>query len=144
MTVREAEDLYREDVFVNIHPEDVDNCRIKIDAFLQSSEEYCELSPRFQRRDGSYIWIRVHISLSKSPDGVRRLYCVYTDIDQVVAEKEQMSRQYEELILQHYRTPGPDTLILGHCNITQNRVLENRNFTDSKLWETFGWDRESF
>lgn len=144
MTVKEAEDLYWGNTLAGIHPDDVENCRTAVGAFLQSGEEQCELSPRFRRHDGSYLWIRVHISLPKSPDGIQRLYCVYTGIDQLVAEKEQMSRQYEELILQHYRTPGPDTLILGHCNITQNQILDIRDFTGSQLLETFGSDREAF
>ena len=144
MTVKEVEDLYRRDVFAGIHPEDIEGFRTRLGAFLKSGEEQCELSRRFRRRDGSYLWIRIHISLPKSPDGIQRLYCAHTDIDQLVAEKEQMSRQYEELILQHYRTPGPDTLVLGHCNITQNRILDIQDFTGSGLLETFGWEREAF
>ncbi|MBU5627298.1 PAS domain-containing protein [Oscillibacter sp. MSJ-2] len=144
MTVKEAEELYRKNAFAGIHPDDVENCRARIEAFFQSGEEHCELSPRFKRSDGSYVWIRVHISLPKGPDGIQRLYCVYTDINQLVAEKEQMARQYEELILQHYRTPGPDTLVLGHCNITQNRILDIQDFTESGLLEIFGREREAF
>ncbi len=144
MTVKEAEALYREDAFAGIHPEDVADSRKKLEAFRGSGEEHCELSTRFRRGDGSYMWVRTHFSLLTGPDGIQRLYCVYTDIDQLVAEKEQMSRQYEELILQHYRTPGPNTLILGHCNITQNRILDIQDFTGSGLLETFGRDRQTF
>ena len=88
--------------------------------------------------------MRTHISLLIGSDGIQRLYCMYTDIDQLMAEKEQMSRQYEELILQHYRMPGPDTLVLGHCNITQNRILDIQDFTGSDLLNTFGRVREAF
>ena len=144
MTEKEAEELYRADVFAAIHPEDVEDCRVKIEALLHSGEEQCEHSMRFRRRDGSYLWLHVHISLQKGPDGVQRLYCIHTDIDQLVAEKEKMSRQYEEMILQHYRTPGPGTLLLGHCCITQNRILKAQDFTDSRLAETLGWERETF
>ncbi len=144
MTVKETEDLYHENVFAPVHPEDVEGFRAKVEALLQGGEEPCELSMRFRQRGGSYLWIRVHISLSKGPDGIQRLYCIHTDIDQLIAEKEKMSRQYEELILQHYRTPGPDTLILGHCNITRNRISNIRDFTGSGLLETFGREREAF
>ncbi len=81
---------------------------------------------------------------AEGPDGVQRLYCVYTDINQLVAEKEQMGRQYEERILQHYRTPSPDTLVLGHCNITQGRVLDIQDFTNSDLLNAFGRERDAF
>ena len=77
-------------------------------------------------------------------DGVRRLYCMYTDISQNVEEKEQIRRQYEEIILQHYRTPRPDALIIGHCNVSKNRILEIIDYTHSGLLQTFGRKREDF
>ena len=144
MTIKETEDLYRGDVYAAIHPEDVEDCRAKIEALLQSGEEQCELSMRFRRRDGGYLWLHVHISLQESRDGVQRLYCIHTDIDQLVAEKEKMSRQYEEMILRHYRAPGPGTLLLGHCSITQNQMIKIKDFTDSRLTESVGLERETF
>ena len=144
MTVKETEELYREDSFAGVHPEDVESIRKELEELRSSGEEHCELSIRFRRSDGSYMWVRTHISLLIGSDGIQRLYCMYTDIDRLMAEKEQMSRQYEELILQHYRMPGPDTLVLGHCNITQNRILDIQDFTGSDLLNTFGRVREAF
>ena len=144
MTVQEVEERNREDAFAGIHPEDIVSSREQVTEFIRSGKEHCELSARFRRGDGSYVWIQVHISLLKGLDGIMRLYCVYTDIDQLMAEKELMRRQYEEQILQHYRTPGPDTLILGHCNITQNKILDIHDFTGSGLLGQFGWGREEF
>lgn len=144
MTVKETEELYREDSFAGVHPEDVESIRKELEELRSSGEEHCEISIRFRRSDGSYMWVRTHISLLIGSDGIQRLYCMYTDIDQLMAEKEQMSRQYEELILQHYRMPGPDTLVLGHCNITQNRILDIQDFTGSDLLNTFGRVREAF
>ncbi|WP_130863585.1 hybrid sensor histidine kinase/response regulator [Bacilliculturomica massiliensis] len=144
MTVEETEERYRGDVFAGLHPEDAEANRIQFEDFIRSGEEHCEMTARFRRGDGSYVWIRDHISLLKGADGTRRLYCVYTDVGQLVAEKEQMGRQYEEMILQHYRTPGPDTLILGHCNITRNQILDVRDFVDSGLSRVCRGDREEF
>ncbi len=144
MTVAETEALFREDIFAGIHPEDIRQNRAALEQFVESGEEHCELSARFRRKDGSYLWLRDHVSLLRGSDGIRRLYCVYTDIDQLVTEKEQLGRQYEEQILQHYRTPGPDTLVLGHCNVTRDRILEIRDFTGFGLLEHFGWNREAF
>ena len=144
MTVEETEDLYRGNIFAGIHPDDIEGNRIKLEEFIQNGEEHCELTARFKRGDGSYLWIRDHVSLLKGSDEIQRLYCAYTDISQLMSEKEQMGRQYEELILQHYRKPGPDTLILGHCNITQNKILNIQDFTGSQLLETFGRNREEF
>ncbi|WP_321019205.1 ATP-binding response regulator, partial [Eisenbergiella porci] len=47
-------------------------------------------------------------------------------------------------IISHYRTPDPNALIMGHCNITQNRILEIIDRTGSNLLETFGTVREEF
>lgn len=144
MTTEQVEHLYRENAFAGIHPEDVERSRAEFQAFMNSQEEHREVSARFRRGDGRYVWLRQHISPLRGPDGIERLYCVYTNISQMVAEKEQMVRQYEELILQHYRTPGPNTLVLGHCNITQNQILDIQDFTGSQLLETFGREREAF
>ncbi|MCD7906799.1 MAG: PAS domain-containing protein [Clostridium sp.] len=144
MTVKEVEETYRGNIFAGIHPEDMGGNRIKLEEFISSGEEHREYSARFKRGDGSYVWIRAHVSLLRGPDGILRLYCVCTDIDRLVAEKERMVRQYEELILQHYRTSGPDTLILGHCNITRNKILDIQDLTGSGRLKTFGRDGEAF
>lgn len=59
-------------------------------------------------------------------------------------EQEQIRRQYKELILQHYQTPDPNTLIAGHCNITKSQIMEISDYTDSGLLERFGTEREAF
>ena len=144
MTVEEVETSYEGNFFAGVHPDDVKSSQEKLLACIERGEEHCELTVRFKRSDGSYVWIRDHISLFMGPDGTQRLYCVFTDISQLMAEKEQMRRQYEELILQHYRTPGPDTLILGHCNITRNKIIEIWDSTDSGLLDAFSRDRQAF
>lgn len=58
--------------------------------------------------------------------------------------QEQLRQQYREQIHQHYMMAGPDALILGHCNITRNKIYEIVDHTDSGLLETFGDVREDF
>lgn len=55
-----------------------------------------------------------------------------------------MRKQYREQILQHYLLNDDDILLLGHCNITQNKILEMVDYTDSELLEKFGSEREDF
>ena len=76
--------------------------------------------------------------------GERKFYAVYHDISGEIAEKEQLRQQYKEMIMQHYRTPDPNALIIGHCNITQNQILEIIDHTDSDLLKTFSAVREKF
>mgnify|MGYP007093031565 CR=1 FL=1 len=61
-----------------------------------------------------------------------------------IEAQERMRSQYKDLIIRHYRAPGPNALVLGHCNITRNRILEIIDYTDSSLLEVFGEEREKF
>lgn len=144
MSMQAAVALYQDNIFAGIHEDDIEINRAKLQEFLNSGDEHREFEARFLHGNGTYIWIRNHMSMLKGSDGMLRLYCVYTDISQSVEEKAQLRRQYEELILQHYRTPGPNELILGHCNITKNLILHLWDSTDSDLLATFGTDREDF
>ena len=72
------------------------------------------------------------------------LYASYRDLTVEFKEQEQIRRQYRELILQHYRTPGPNALIVGHCNITRSQITEISDYTDSGLLECFGTERDAF
>lgn len=58
--------------------------------------------------------------------------------------QEQLRQQYKEQIRQHYLMAGSDALILGHCNITQNKIYEIVDHTNSGLLERFGAVREEF
>lgn len=58
--------------------------------------------------------------------------------------QEQLRQQYKEQIRQHYLMAGSDVLILGHCNITQNKIYEIVDHTNSGLLERFGDVREEF
>ena len=35
-------------------------------------------------------------------------------------------------------------LVIGHCNITQRRIIEINDFTNSGLLDTFGSERDGF
>ena len=144
MSVEEAQNLYDGDIFAGIHPEDAEKNRKKLQEYVKSGSGHCELTGRMRRGNGGYVWIKCTLSLLEATDGIRRLYAMYTDVSQAVSEQEKLRRQYENLIFQHYRTPGPNTLILGHCNITQNRILEIIDYTDSGLLKRFGTVREAF
>lgn len=144
MTVEQVNKLYRNDIFKGIHPDDIAETKQKLLAYMEKGEGHCELTARMQCGDGGYVWATNTLSLLRTTDGIRRLYCVYTDISQSVKEKEQLRRQYEDILLKHYRKPGPNELILGHCNITQNKILDIIDYTGSDLLKTFGTVREDF
>ena len=144
MSQQEAQELFKDDLFAAIHPDDAAAVQKKLRQFMGSDQPRLELTLRMQRSDGGYIWVKTALSMLKAQDGVLRLYLMYTDITKTVEEKDQLRRQYEELILKHYRTPDPNTLILGHCNISKNRILEIWDSTNSGLLSAFGSVREEF
>lgn len=143
-TVEEARSLYEEDIFAGIHPEDVKKNMPKLREFLESGEGPCELIARMQRKDGSYLWTSSMLSMLPSSGEIRRIYIVYTDITRTVEEQEQQQRRYDEQLLEHYHKTGANELILGHSNISRNRVVEMRDSTDSSLVNRFGTHRDTF
>ena len=98
---------------------------------------------RLRKGDGSYLWVKNTLSLIQGSGGEKRIYAGYHDITSEREEQEQLRRKYNDLILQHYRRPDPDALIIGHCNVTQNQIIEIMDHTGSDLLKTFGNVRES-
>ena len=144
MTVEEAVKLYEKDVFAGVYQDDIAVNQKKLQDYMKCGGGHCDLTARMKLGDGGYIWVKDTVSIQKDPDGVSRLYSIYTDITKGVEEKEQMRHQYEEIILQHYRTPGPDTLVLGHCNISKDKIIEIWDSTSSELLDSLGDRREDF
>lgn len=144
MSLEELETLYAQSIFAGVHPDDIPENEEKLRRYMEHGEGNCELTVRMRRGNGGYVWVKDRLTMLQTTDGVRRLYSIYTDVSETVEQQEQLRRQYEDIILQHYYTPGPDDLILGHCNITQNVILEIIDHTNSDLLSTFGWVREEF
>ena len=144
MSQEEAWNLYREDAMAGVHPEDKGALMKAIEEYIAGGDSKCEAIYRLKSGQDNYIWVKSTFTLIQSEDGDGRFYAVYHDMTKEREEQEKIRRQYKELILQHYRTPDPDALIIGHCNISQNRILEIIDHTDSNLLETFGYVREDF
>lgn len=144
MSVDEAVELYEGDILAGIHPEDVENVKEMLDQCFKQGKEHGELIGRMIRGDGGYVWVKNSLSIRRMSDGIQRLYCTYTDVTRDMEEKKRLQNQYEDLILQHYRTPGPGTLIVGHCNINRNQIINIKDYTNSRLLEKFGTNRTRF
>lgn len=112
--------------------------------YLAGEENHCETEYRLKKGTDSYIWVKVSLSVILGSEGEKRVYAMYHDITREREEQERMRRQYNDLIIQHYRTPGPNALIVGHCNITQNRILEIIDYTELDPLKRFGTNREVF
>ena len=144
MSLDETWDLYRTDALAGVHDEDRERMHASLIEYINSGDSQSEIVYRLKRGDDSYVWVKNTLSLIEAESGEKRFYAVYHDVSGEIAEKEQLRQKYKEMILQHYRTPDPNALIIGHCNITQNKILEIIDNTDSDLLHTFSMDRERF
>ncbi|MCH1983246.1 PAS domain-containing protein [Ruminococcus sp. OA3] len=144
MTNQEAWQLYEKDAMRGVHPDDQERSIRHMEEFMDSGGTRSELEYRLLKGDGSYVWVKNTLSMLMSEAGEKRLYASYHDMTAEREEQERIRQQYKDMILQHYLMPGPNALILGHCNITRNRILEIIDHTDSNLLETFSDSREAF
>ena len=144
MTLEDARQLYRLDARAGVHPDDIEEVNRQIASYIESGRNHCEIVYRLKTGDGGYIWVKNTLSLIQNEGGERRVYAVYHDITREREEQEQIRRQYKDLLLQHYRTSDPNTLILGHCNITQGKIQDIIDYTHSDLLRKFGNERDRF
>lgn len=144
MTLEEAWKLYQTDAMAGVHPDDRQFVYDKLSAYIASGESQCEIAYRLKKGDGSYVSVKNNLSLFQNENGESRVYAVYHDMTREIMEQEQLRQQYKDMLIEHYRIPVPNALIIGHCNITQNQILEIIDHTDSDLLKTLGSVREAF
>lgn len=144
MTLEEAWQVYQDNAMTGVHPQDQKVLEDQLNAYFASGDDQCELTYRLIKGDGSYLWVKNTLTLIQNDGGEKRIYASFNDVTKAREEQEQLKQQFNELIMQHYLTPGPNELIAGHCNITKNCILEIIDHTDSHLLETFGVVREAF
>lgn len=144
MPKEEAWEMYQKNALAGVHPDDREYVKESLDRCIREKKEKYELQYRLQKGNGDYIWVKVKFSVIQSEDGDARVYADYHDITAEKKMQERLRQQYKEQIRQHYLMAGPDALILGHCNITQNKIYEIVDHTNSGLLEKFGDVREEF
>ncbi len=144
MTLDEAWQLYKSDAMAGVHPEDRQRVIEQMNAYIDSGESNSEIVYRLRKGDNSYIWVKNTLTIIQNEGGESRVYAGYHDMTKELEKEEQLRQQYNDLIIQHYRTPGPNALIVGHCNVTQDKILDVQDYTGSDLLQTFGTEREQF
>ena len=144
MPMEKAWNLYQNDALAGVHPDDCAYVKENLDRCIKEKCERKDLQYRLKAGDKGYIWVDVRFSVIQSNGGDARVYAGYRDITEERKMQERVRQQYREQILQHYLVSGPETLILGHCNISKNRIIEIEDRTQSRLLERFGTEREAF
>ena len=144
MTLEEVWKLYGQDIMAGVHPDDIMQLGQCLEDFRGAGEGHREIIYRIRKGKAGYLWVKNTISIIRSEEGEDRIYANFHDITKEREEQSQLRRQYKEQIIRHYRTQGPDVLMLGHCNVTKNQIYEMNDQTGSDLIETFSSDREKF
>lgn len=146
MTLEEAWQVYRKDAMTGVHPDDRKRVEKQMAECIakDNSNTHTEIIYRLIKGDRSYIWVKNTLSLIQSSNGQRKVYSVYHDMTKEREEQEKLRRQYNNLILEHYRLQEPNALIVGHCNITQGKILEINSYTGFDFCRTLGKKREDF
>ncbi len=136
--------MYQENAMEGVHPDDREYVSRGLEQCIREKREKYELQYRLRKGNGEYLWVNARFSVIQSEDAAARVYVDYHDITAEKKMQEQLRQQYREQIRQHYQMAGPDALILGHCNITRNKIHEIVDYTHSGLLERFGDNREEF
>lgn len=144
MTAKEAWELYCKDAMTGVYPEDQPYVREQISIHVQKGDRHWEMEYRLQNGSDGFLWVRTTFSMLQSANGESRVYTVFHDITKEREEKEKLRQQYNDLILQHYRKPGANALIVGHCNVTKGKILDAVDCTESGLLKRFSMEREDF
>ena len=144
VTVEQAWEIYREDTMTPVHPKDRPYLIKQLETLFSQQSTRGELSYRLKNGKGTYLWIKNTLSIMPGKDGDRRLYMFLQDITEEHEKQRRIREQYKEMLLRHYRTPDPNALIVGHCNITQDLILEINDYTASQATKSFGPNREGF
>ncbi|MGI6200074.1 MAG: PAS domain-containing protein [Christensenellales bacterium] len=144
MTLEEAWALYREDSMAGVHPEDLPQLQRRMYEAMARGDRHIEAIYRLRYGQDGYIWVKNTLSMLPSVDNKMRLYIFFRDVTREREEQERIREQYRQMLLQHYRTPDPNTLIVGHCNLNKNIVLEINDYTASKCTQGFSMVRDAF
>lgn len=136
--------IYQKEVTGGIYPDDKAWVQDVIKKYIRTGQGDCDFVYRMMRSDGTHFWVKNTLSVIHRDGGEKTIYAGYIDITKEQEEKEQLLSQYNEMLMQHYRESGPNMLVAGHCNITQNRMMEVIDYTDSDLLHTYGLERTGF
>ena len=144
MPMEEAWNMYKKNALSGVHPDDQEYVKQTLDRCIREKCDRKELQYRLQKGNGGYIWVNTKFSVIQCGAEDAMVYADYHDITEEREAQEKLRRQYREQIFQHYLITDPNTLILGHCNITKNKIIEIEDRTNSRLLERFGDKREEF
>ena len=144
MTLKDTWELYQKDALTGVHPDDLEGVRRQLDAYLVSGKNHWEIEYRLLKGNGEYVWVKNTLSLIEHEGGERKIYSTFNDMTKEREERARVRQQYDDLLLRHHQRSDPNVLVTGHCNVTQDRIIQISDQTVAGLLEAFGAVREDF
>lgn len=144
MPLKEAWEIYQKDALTGVHPDDLEEVRRQLNAYFISGESQWEIEYRLPKGNGDYVWVKNTLSLIEHEGGEKKIYSVFNDMTKEREERARVRREYNDLLLRHHQKSDPNALVMGHCNITQDRIIQISDQTGAGLLERFGSEREAF
>lgn len=123
------------------HPEDIEIFRDFYrrlhmgESVVTATVRLCDI------RTNSYVWKRCTYTVLPSRDG-KPHYAIGSAVD--VSDQMETKKKYEEAMKYRYRTLGENVILAGHCNVSQNVILEVVDKTGLDIEHRFGMVREDF
>ncbi|MEG0793122.1 MAG: PAS domain-containing protein [Lachnospiraceae bacterium] len=123
------------------HPDDVE-LFLEFYRKLRQGEQQVSATVRlWDIRKQGYIWKRCTYTILPNRDE-KPIYALGSAVD--VTDQIEVKQKYENAIQYHYRTLGENVILAGHCNVTQNTILELEDRTGLDVKRRFGMNREEF
>ena len=125
-------------------------------AYMQTmmQGEHSEIEYAWQHPTKGLLYIRCCGDLDPQYTEGKRVHGCHQDITDVrqvqqnkegkLKEREQLRSKYRELLATHYHGLGQDMLLVGYCNISQNKMLEVVDNQDRDLLAKLGDNADTF
>lgn len=125
-------------------------------AYMQAmmQGEHSEIEYAWQHPTKGLLYIRCCGDLDPKYTEGKRVHGCHQDITDVrqvqqnkegkLKEREQLRSKYRELLATHYHGLGQDMLLVGYCNISQNKMLEVVDNQDRDLLAKLGDNADTF
>ncbi|MEG1497455.1 MAG: PAS domain-containing protein [Clostridiales bacterium] len=92
-------------------------------------------------RTEKYVWKRCTYTVLPNRDR-KPIYALGSAVD--VTDQVEVKQKYNNAIKYRYNTLGENVILAGHCNLTQNKIIEINDKTGLNLEKRFGMVREDF
>ncbi|MEF9865143.1 MAG: ATP-binding protein [Oscillospiraceae bacterium] len=123
------------------HAEDADKFREFYRKLHQGETHVYATLRLWDQRTQNYIWKRCTYTILPNRDG-NPIYALGSAVD--ITDQMETKRKYEDAINYRYRSLGENVILAGHCNVSQNIILEVDDKTGLDAEHRFGMVREDF